>query len=258
MTLATTPANAIESLFAILLLAFVHLFVKELGRLKAATRNALLSASAGASLVYVLLVMLPKLADKQVDLLASAQTGMRGFLEHHAYLVAMVGLLCYYGISRIASYGLESADSRARKRYRAAQIGAVVGYASYSFLIGYLIVNRLQVGLFSLGLITFGMMTLFLSTDYGLRAKWPAVYDSRVRWGLSLGVIGGWLLGILVEVSSNIVALWFAFLAGLMLITTIREKLSLEEEGTLRPFLVGVAGFTALILVLEAMPQGKL
>ena len=181
---ATFPPNAIESLIVILILALVHLFVHELRRVEVASRNALISAGAGASLAYVLVRMLPKLAQKQESLMASVDTGVRGFLEHHAYLVAMVGLVVYYGISRVAAYGSEGANSNSPLRNRAALISTIVGYSAYSFLIGYLIVTRHHVGLFSVPLITIGMGTLFLVTDYGLRKKWPDAYDRWIRWAL--------------------------------------------------------------------------
>lgn len=258
MTLATSPSNAIESLIAILIMALVHLFVKELRRIEVATRDALLSAGAGASLAYVLMRILPKLAEKQESLLASTDLGMRGFLEHHAYLIAMAGLVVYYGISRIAAYGAAGAKSISPLRYRVALISTTVGYGAYSLLIAYLIVNRLHFGLFSLALITIGMGTLFLVSDHGLRKTWPHAYDGWVRWILAIALLAGWAVGVSVEVSPNVVALWYAFLAGVMLITTIGEKLSIEGSGSFWPFLAGVVAFTALLLTLEQMPQASL
>ena len=129
-------------MIAVLILALVHLFVRELGRLSVATRNALLSAGAGASLAYVLLRILPKLAEKQESLLASADTGLRGFLEHHVYLVAMIGLVLYHRLSLIASHGPGTEGGATTSPYRAALTVTLVGYGAYSALIGYLIVNR--------------------------------------------------------------------------------------------------------------------
>jgi len=251
LTFATPTANAIESLIVISILALVHLFVKELRRLETTSRNALLSAGAGASLAYVLMRILPKLAEKQEYLMASADTGLRSFLEHHAYLVAMVGLVVYYGISRIAAYGAEGVSSSSPRSYRAALIATIVGYGAYSALIAYLIVNRLHFGLFSLALISLGMGTLFLVSDHGLCKKWPDAYSGWIRWVLTIALLVGWAIGVWVEVSPNIVALWYAFLAGLMLITTIGEKLSIDESGSFWPFLAGVVAFTLLLLILE-------
>ena len=251
MKLETSTANAVESLVVICILALVHLFAKELRRLKTNTRNALLSAGAGASLAYVLMRILPKLAEKQEDLMASADTGLRGFLEHHAYLVAMIGFVVYYGVSNVAAYGAGGTDASSSARYRLALIITVIGHGAYSLLIAYLIVNRLHFGLFSLILITLGMGTLFLVSDHGLRKTWPDAYDRWIRWVLGLALLVGWAIGVWLKVSPNVIALWYAFLAGLMLITTIREKLSTDESGSFWPFLAGVVLFTVLLLILE-------
>lgn len=253
--LATSTTNAVTSLIVIVILALVHLFVRELRRLQDTTRNALLSFGAGASLAYVLMRILPRLAGKQADFVASAETGLRGFLEHHAYLVAMVGLVVYYGISRIAAYGAADVNRISPQRMHAALVFTTLGYSAYSLLIAYLIVNRLNFGLFSVLLITIGMATLFLVSDHGLCKMWPGPYNRWMRWMLSLGLLAGWAIGVWVEVSPNMVALWYAFLAGIMLITTIGEKLSIEARGSFWPFLAGVVAFTVLLLILEQMPE---
>ena len=254
MTLATSQTNAIESLVVITILASVHVFVKVLSRLSSAARNAVLSAGTGASLAYVLMSILPKLAEKQDSLTRSVDTGLRGFLEHHVYLVAMAGLVVYYGIARVTTYGSRDARAAPPSRYRTVLTVAVVGNSAYGLLIGYLIVNRLKLGLFSLVLIFLGMGTLFLVTDHSLREKWTAAYDSWIRWVLASALFAGWALGVWVEVTDNVVALWFAFLAGLMLITTIKEKVSIDEGGSFWFFLAGVVAFTVLLLKFEQIP----
>ncbi len=255
MNLPISSANAVESLVVILILALVHIFVKELRRVQPGPRKALLAAGAGASLSYVLMRILPKLADKQNELISSVDTGLRGFLEHHAYLVAMVGLVVYYGISRLGAYGAEGPTSISPLRYRIALTSTTIGYGAYSLLIAYLIVNRLHLELFSMALITIGMGTLFLVSDHSLRKTWGDAYDRMIRWVLTAALLAGWTLGVWVEVSSNVIALWYAFLAGLMLITTIGEKLSIRQSGSFWSFLAGVVTFTALLLILEQMPQ---
>ena len=85
---------------------------------------------------------------------------------------------------------------RARQIVR---ISTVAGFGCYSLLVGYLIVNRLQVGLFSLVLITLGMGCLFLVTNHGLRKEWPDFYDRRIRWTLTGALLAGWALGVWVD-----------------------------------------------------------
>lgn len=251
MAFATSPSNALGSLAAILILALVHLLTKKLDRLEASSRINLLSAGAGASLAYVVVRILPKLAEKQESLLARPDTGLRGFLEHHVYLIALVGLVTYYASSRVAGSGVTQADSASRFRYRMALSATIASYGAYSMLIGYLIVNRVSFGLFSLILITLGMGTLFVVTDHGLHRKWPDAYDRQIRWILASALFAGWAVGSWFEVSPNVVALWYAFLAGVMLIGTIKEKLAIEDSGSFWPFLAGVVTFSALLLTLE-------
>jgi uncharacterized membrane protein len=167
----------------------------------------------------------------------------------------MIGLVVYYGISRAAAYGAKGANSESPLGYRAALIATIVGYGAYSLLIGYLVMERVHFGLFSLALITIGMGTLFLVSDHGLQKKWPAAYDRWVRWVLTLSLLAGAAVGLWIDVSSNVLALWYAFLAGLMLITTIGEKLSIEASGSFWSFLGGVVVFTALLLILEQKSQ---
>ena len=252
MTPAISPYHAIESLIAIVILALVHLFVRELHRLDADSRNTLLSVGAGASLAYVLMRILPKLAEKQQSLMASTDIGVLGFLEHHVYLAAMAGLVLYYGLYRVAVYGA-GWGAESRPRYRVAMMAAAVGHGAYSLLLGYLIVSRLSFGLFSVTLIVVGIGTVLLVTDYSLYKKWPYLYDRWMRWILTIGLLAGWAIGVFVEVSPNVVAVWFAFLAGIILFTTIGEKLVVEERGSFWPFSVGAATFTALLLILEGI-----
>lgn len=244
--------HTIESLIAIVVLALVHLFVKELHRLDAYSRNTLLSVGAGASLAYVLMGILPKLAEKQQSLMASTDTGVLGFLEHHVYLAALAGLVLYYGLYRVAVYGA-GWEYESPVRYRVAMIAAAAGHGAYSMLLGYLIVSRVNFGLFSATLIGVGIGTVLLVSDYSLYKKWPYPYDRWMKWLLTIGLFAGWALGVLVEVSPNAVAVWFAFLAGVILFTTIGEKMVVEERGSFWPFSAGAAAFTGLLLILEGI-----
>lgn len=255
MSLAASPSNAITSLIAVLLLALVHIFVGELRRIDGVSRSALLMAAAGTTLAFVLVYILPKLAEKQESLLASVDSGVLGFLEHHVYLMAMAGLVVYYAIARMAVHGAEAGNSRSRALYRATLIAKVSGYCGYSLLIGYLFVHRLRPELFSLVLITLAMAPHFVISDHGLRHQWPNAYDRGIRWVLTIALLAGWALGVWTQVSSEVIALSFAFLAGGMLIITIREELPKEESGSFWAFLLGVAAYTALLLVIEQMPR---
>lgn len=252
----TEFSNDLAALIAVLLLACVHVLSESvLSRLSIDARRVVLLAASGASLSYVLMHVLPKLADKQAGLMASVDPGLLGFLEHHAYLMAMIGLLAYYGLARLAEHSGRQEAPCHGAYHRAALLSTVAGHCAYSVLIGYLIVHRLRPEFFSLVLITLAMLTHFAISDHGLAHRWPKEFKRWIRWSLAVAVLVGWVLGVATEVSSDVIALWFSFLAGGMLIITIREEMPTNESGSFWAFLSGVAAYTALILVIENLPK---
>jgi cytochrome c oxidase subunit IV len=67
---------------------------------------------------------------------------------------------------------------------------------------------------FSLVLITGVMGMQFLVTDHGLHKQWPQDYDRWLQWVLTLALLAGWALAVFVDVSSDVLTLCYAFLAG--------------------------------------------
>ena len=86
------------------------------------------------------------------------------------------------------------------------------------------------------------------------RHFYPRFYDATMRYVLAATVCVGWALGVFMELSDLIYALWFSFLAGgIMIVTAIFE---LPRVRTWRPyagFCVGAVGFSALLLLVEAL-----
>ena len=222
-------------------------------RIDAVYRNALLAVAAGSSLAYVLVHILPKLAEKQESLMAGVDPGVLGFLEHHVYIMAMAGLVIYYAVQRVAGGCAEQGNYRSPVVYRLAQICTICGYGAYSLLIGYLMADLPRTDFSFHLLITVAMAAHFLVSDHGLWHHWPNAYDRGIKWVLSIALLAGWAIGVLTEVSSDVIALWFSFLAGGMLIMTIREELPSDYSWPFWPFLAGVVAYTGLVLVIEQM-----
>jgi len=198
------PVDAIDALAAAIVLALAHLATTQLRHIAGATRNQLLMAGAGVSLTYVLLYILPQLASKQDIMRASTKPGLLGFMEHHTYSMALIGLVVYFGIAQFAGGGAQLRASGSVLRYRAALIATVVSYAAYSVLIGYILVHGINVELIAMVLFTFAMATYFMVSDYGLRRKWPDAYDRVIRWILAGSLLIGWALGIAAGISENV------------------------------------------------------
>ncbi len=82
-----------------------------------------------------------------------------------------------------------------------------------------------------------------------------AVYDRVIGPVLAASTFVGWGYGMVTQISDRTVALWFAFLAGGIIINVIKEELPSEQHGRFWPFLAGVIAYTALVLVVEAFPK---
>ena len=86
----------IATLVAVGLLSVVHVVV---GRLRFLDQNPEVwkSVAGGVGITYAFLVLLPKLAAAQDVLEEATGAGPYAFLQHHSYLLALVGFLTYYG-----------------------------------------------------------------------------------------------------------------------------------------------------------------
>lgn len=229
-------------------LAAVHLFGRRLRFLDVQPRSRWLSAAGGVSVAYVFVHLLPELAAGQATLKSAIRGGLR-FIEHHVYLVALTGLVIFYGVERLVRHH--------RHRLRAQEPASpqvfwlhIASFASYNGLIGYLLVHREDPGPAGLAWFTAAMLLHFLVTDFGLRQDHREAYDRHGRWVLAAALIGGWALGFATELPAHWIVVLTAFLAGGVILNVLKEELPEERESRFGAFLAGAGGYAALLLLL--------
>ena len=81
-------------------LALIHLGASRFSLATAEPRSRWLSLAGGASVAYVFVHILPELKKGQ-DVMVRADLPLE-FLEHHAYIVALLGFVTFYGLERLA------------------------------------------------------------------------------------------------------------------------------------------------------------
>lgn len=210
-----------------------------------------LSFAGGIAIAYCLDYLLPKLAKQQVYLAASTDGGLLGFLEHHVYLVTTLGLVIYFGLNRAADHmGSLSIENRRLRALRHVIARAdVIGGIAYLMLVGYLM-SELQY-LTSAFLYAFGMGLHIVGLAHIFRERYPGDFDRRIRWYFVAALFAGGAIGWTTEISSLVVAIFTAFLAGGIIPTALREELPHESKLRFRPFLAGVVLFATLTLIVE-------
>ena len=157
--------------------------------------------------------LLPDLAEEQETIREAAGEGF-SFLEYHVYLVALIGLAVFYGLEQSA----KTSRRRSAGDEDSTEAGVfwlhIASFTVYDALIGYLLLPVEEPGVRSLILFAFAMGVHFVVNDYGLRKKYKGAYDRIGRWVLAAGILVGWAVGLLFEVSEAAIAVLFGFLAG--------------------------------------------
>ena len=244
--------TAFASLVAVVALVLVHLLSSTLRFLHGTPRSVWLSGAGGVSVAYVFVHLLPELAEGQEAVSERLGKGV-AFLEHHVYLLALLGLAIFYGLERAAVV--------ARRHQRGAAGGETAGlrtfwlhmvsFGIYNALIGYLLRQREEEGRDQvLVLFATAMGLHFLVTDYGLREHHKRAYLRIGRWILAAAVIIGWTVGLIRDISEAAQATILAFLAGGVILNVLKEELPEERESRFWAFALGAAAYAALLLAL--------
>lgn len=224
-------------------LAAVHVFAGRLKFLGVVPRSRWLSAAGGISVAYVFVHILPNLAEEQQALQESAG-GSLSFLEHHVYLVALVGLSVFYDLERTVKSSRQSLG----RHFPGLFWLHVSSFALYNALVGYLLLHREEPGFQSLVLYAFAMSVHFLVNDFGLREDHREVYQRSGRWVLAAAVFVGWVLGVFGGVPEAVLAVLFAFLAGSVMLNVLKEELPEERQSKFWAFALGAAAYTTILL----------
>jgi hypothetical protein len=240
----------LSGLFAIAL-ALVHLFAGKLRFLEATPRSIWLSFSSGVSVAYVFVHILPELSQAQ-ETVTGAVGDTLAFLEHHVYLLALLGLAVFYGLERSALVSRQR-NQKAGKG-DVTEVGVfwlhVVSFAFYNTLIGYLLLHRERSGILSLFFFFLAMALHFVVNDFGLRKNHKHAYHKLGRWILAAAIILGWAIGARSELSKAAIGLLFAFLAGGVILNVLKEELPEERQSRFWAFALGAGIYAVLLLAL--------
>jgi hypothetical protein len=213
-------------------------------------RARYISAAAGVSVAYIFVDVLPELEVQRQVLVKAAPGAELMFAEQRIYLLALLSFVIVYGLEHMV---LVTRDGR-REAVASGKADAVywvqlAGYAAYSALIGYLVIDRAERGPLALGIYAFAMAVHFLIVDHALAEEHGRAYAARGRWLLAASVLVGWLVGVAAPVSEPAVARLFAILAGGVVITSLRAELPDDRQGRFWPFCLGSVVFAAFLIL---------
>ena len=250
---ATAPSTQLVALTGLLAvgLALVHLFAGRLRFMRSTPRHYWLSIGSGVSVAYVFVHILPDLSKAQMTIQDHLNAEI-SFLEHHVYLIALLGLAVFYGLERAAKVSRQRNQNSGNGDVTSSDVFwlHIASFGAYNVLIGYLLLHREVPGFVNLLFFAIAMALHFVVNDYGLREHHKKRYDHSGRWILAAAVIAGWAISAGTELSQAAIAVLFAFLAGGIVLNVLKEELPDDRESDFWAFAAGVVGYAALLLAL--------
>ena len=239
-----SAGTATATLLAALAMALVHVLSPRLTVLDRVPRSRWLSAAGGISTAYVFVHLLPELAHHQAETFSGVRLVEA---EAEVFLVALIGLMTFYGLERWAKTHGGSDDSR-REMPPAAFRLHLGAFAAYNLIIGYLLPERVEEeGSSGLAIYAFAMVLHFVVNDRGLYAHHGPRYLGTGRWVLAAAPFAGLGLAALVGVPEAALALVLAFLGGGVILNVMKEELPEERQSRFWAFAVGAGAYAALL-----------
>lgn len=208
------PPLILASTLAALALALIHLFVGRMRFVRRVPREGWLSFAGGAGVAYVFLLLLPKLGGGQ-PVLEKVFEGVLAYLEHHVYLVALLGLLTFFGLQRLALGSRLARGGQGEEDVTSAPVFwvAIILHALYNLLIGSLLVDDRR-GVLGVILFAVAMGLHVFVNGYALYEHHKATSQRTGRWVLATAVLVGWLLGVVGDFPKLVTVALTAFLSG--------------------------------------------
>jgi len=242
------------SLASVSLLMIVHILV---GHLHFLEQERWRSVGAGIAMSYVFLDILPHLSSKQYLLEDTIGTGFGVFIQHHAYLFSLAGFVLFFGLVGVEQR-LRTSQTVMVEPGEPHSAVKVLGMAiaAYCFLIGYLIGEQPDHRYEPVIILALAMTIHMAGVNHTVRDNYPRFYDQVIRYVLAATTFVGWLLGVVTIVPDIIFALVFSFVVGVIIIVAFLYELPVAVgERKYWFFVAGVTGFSALLLIYEALAK---
>lgn len=221
-----------------LALAAVHVFAARF-RLSTIPRSVWLSVAGGVSVGYVFVHLLPELHAGN-EAVTERFGATVGFVEHHLYLIALLGFVGFYAL-----------EQRARNREESENwlFGLhIAAFALYNALVGYLLIHHDLPGPGSRVLYAVALGLHLLINDHGLAHHYSSAYHRVGRWVLAAAVLAGAAVGTLGAVDAAVVDVAFGLVAGATVLNAIKEELPEARSSRSWAFVLGAAGYAALLI----------
>jgi hypothetical protein len=219
-------------LLSLFVLAAIHLFANRPAILGWIWRGPFLSFASGVSLSYVFVDLLPAL-ERGEPVLKRSFDQIIPYLELHTYLIALLGILFYYGV--------QSRTSLQKHPWL-----PVSGYLLFNFFVGASLSDSSNPEIQPLAL-----FTIAIGLHYFIRDHLAKIPKKRlILWSLISILFAGYLTGYLIRIPDTATAIGISFVSGGILLNTFQYELPKKEKGGYLWFICGALLYATILLSL--------
>ena len=236
-------------LFVAIGLALIHAFLSKLNPFKFLPEHRWISFSGGVSIAYVFLEVFPELGKAQLELEHSTLPFI-AYLESHVYLIALLGLLVFYGLDVLALATGQSNQAIAPSKGDGNAVFwiHITGFALLNIIFGYLIQDLGNHHWWECLLFFIAVALHFFIIDRHLRHHHKTIYDKIGRWILTASILVGATLGRSLHIEEAAVAIIWSFMAGSIILNILGHELPDEHKSCFGSFVTGIILYSGLIL----------
>jgi hypothetical protein len=245
-------ATQLQTQLAVLILASVFLFGKWL-RLRSERRSRhWITASAGASVAYVWLHIIPELSEAQGTFTRITHDMRLPLPEFRIYLSALFGFVLFYGLEQMSWRGVDLArqgtgQSGPKDLIYKVRLG---GFVAYGGLVSYLMVRDSNRGPLSLLTYLLAMGLHFIVVNHSFGEEYGDKYDRSGRWLLACAVLAGGFTGKFSLLPEHAILTLLGFVAGAVIANNTMMELVKGKGGQFWAFFAGAMGYSLLLVAI--------
>lgn len=227
------------SMIAVSVLAALHLLASH-RRFEALEHPVGLSIAGGVSVAYVLVHLLPQLAQEQREWLVAWTHPRFHWLDRQVYLAAMFGLLIGLGVDYLTEDGRGPGPRFWLHMTLAGAYNLIIGAVAFRGHTSLALV---------LAVVAFGSHSLV--SDHVLHVRYGQGFVRYGRWLLAGAVLAGWALAVAIEPHVVVIAALLGLVSGAMILRALAEELPQRHRGRFTYFVAGATCYAAVLLALE-------
>jgi hypothetical protein len=227
-----------SGMLSLIVLASIHFFANQSRLLGWIWHGRFLSFAAGLSFSYIFVDLLPSL-EKGQPILKHAFDHLVPYLDKHTYVIALFGVLFYYGIHT-------QSETKTRRKFWI----SLAGYVLFNFFVGASLSDSTNPEIQPLLLFTIAMGMHYFVQDHNASMEDTGLYNHQARWVLVAALFAGYAVESYVHIPNPLVAIAVSFLAGGVFLNVLRYELPKREQIGYLFFLTGALLYTGLLLSL--------